>query len=220
MQRYDWRDTERLLVGARGTIKRHALETGGAGSIGSKCATEHKSAPASNTFDLDLTRILPRLHAYAMSLTRNADSAQDLVQQTVMKALAARDSFQAGSNFTGWLFRIQRNEFFSQIRRTRRAVQIYGDVEAVPDPPRQESGLMLRDFVRAFRQLSRGELDAMLLSQLEGWTSRQIADRSVGLAAGTVKSRVSRGRAKLARLLKLADPTPIGARPHKADRYI
>jgi RNA polymerase sigma-70 factor (ECF subfamily) len=105
-------------------------------------------------FDLDLRGMLPQLRAYALSLTRNGDRADDLVQQTAMKALAGRDSFRVGTNFAGWIFRIQRNEFISELRRNRPTV----DFDSVPEhtvsePPRQEHGLVLREFLGAFYQL-------------------------------------------------------------------
>ena len=73
-------------------------------------------------FHADLTTILPRLRIYALSLTRDPDRADDLVQQTVVKSLAGRQSFRPGTNFAGWLFRIQRNEFISGLRRQRPTV--------------------------------------------------------------------------------------------------
>jgi len=152
-------------------------------------------------FELDLTDNLTRLRVYALSLTRNGDRADDLVQQTVLKALAGRESFRPGTNFAGWLFRIQRNEFISELRRTRLIVDVFDEVAATLSvAPRQESGLILREFLGAFRQLPQGSRQALLLAQLEGLSYQQIADH-VGIAQGTVKSRISRGRASLARLL-------------------
>ena len=78
-----------------------------------------RQAPTGD-FDTDLTQLLPRLRIYALSLTRNSVRADDLVQQTVVRSLAGRDSFRPGTNFPGWLFRIQRNEFISGLRRERR----------------------------------------------------------------------------------------------------
>ena len=158
--------------------------------------------PAINTeFNLGLTGSLARLRVYALSLTRNGDRADDLVQQTVLKALAGRESFLPGSNFAGWLFRIQRNEFISELRRTRPIADVFeGVADTLQVAPCQEVGLVLREFVGAFRQLPRGSRQALLLAQLEGLSHQQIADH-FGIAQGTVKSRISRGRASLARLL-------------------
>ena len=137
-------------------------------------------------FELDLTDNLTRLRVYALSLTRNGDRADDLVQQTVLKALAGRESFRPGTNFAGWLFRIQRNEFISELRRTRLIVDVFDEVAATLSvAPRQESGLILREFLGAFRQLPQGSRQALLLAQLEGLSYQQIADH-VGIAQGTV----------------------------------
>ena len=77
-----------------------------------------RQAPTSD-FDTNLTQLLPRLRVYAMSLTRDPSRADDLVQETVMRSLAGRKSFRPGTNFPGWLFRIQRNEFISDLRHER-----------------------------------------------------------------------------------------------------
>ena len=168
-------------------------------------------------FDLDLRGILPQLRAYALSLTRNGDRADDLVQQTAMKALAGRDSFRVGTNFAGWIFRIQRNEFISELRRNRPTVGFDSVPEqSVSEPPRQEHGLVLREFLGAFRQLSRSARETLLLSRIEGCSHRQIASRA-GISVGTVKSRLSRARETLARLLELPVSGPAAvAHSHHA----
>jgi len=159
-----------------------------------------RKAPTGD-FDTDLTQLLPRLRIYALSLTRDSVRADDLVQQTVLQALAGRKSFRLGTNFPGWLFRIQRNEFISELRRTRPIADVFeGVADTLQVAPCQEVGLVLREFVGAFRQLPRGSRQALLLAQLEGLSHQQIADH-FGIAQGTVKSRISRGRASLARLL-------------------
>ena len=82
-----------------------------------------RQAPTGD-FDTDLTQLLPRLRIYALSLTRDSVRADDLVQQTVLRSLAGRNSFRPGTNFPGWLFRIQRNEFISGLRRERPTVEL------------------------------------------------------------------------------------------------
>ena len=159
-------------------------------------------------FDLDLKGILPQLRVYALSLTRNGDRADDLVQQTALKALAGRDSFRVGSNFAGWIFRIQRNEFISELRRSRPTVELDSPAaHAVFEPPRQQEGLIFCELLAAFAQLSRGGRQALLLSQLEGCSHQQIATRA-GISIGTVKSRIWRGRAMLTQLLDLPMTVP------------
>ena len=73
-------------------------------------------------FRANLTTLLPRLRIYAMSLTRDPDRADDLVQQTVLHSLAGEESFRPGTNFPGWVFRIERNELISGLRRQRPTV--------------------------------------------------------------------------------------------------
>jgi RNA polymerase sigma-70 factor (ECF subfamily) len=153
-----------------------------------------------DVFNASLKDVLPRLRVYAMSLTRDRDRADNLVQQTSLKALAGRESFRPGTNFSGWIFRIERNEFISELRRGRPTVDIDAAGATPSTPPRQDSGLVMREFMTAFRQLSRGSRQALLLSRLEGHTHEQIASRA-GVAVGTVKSRMWRGRAALQRLL-------------------
>ena len=163
-------------------------------------------------FDLDLKEILPRLRIYALSLTHNRDRADDLVQQTAMKALAGRASFRVGTNFGGWIFRIQRNEFISELRRNRPTVELDSPAAyEVQEQPRQEHRLVLRDVLGALRQLSVDGRQALLQSQIEGCSHQEIASRA-GISIGTVKSRISRGRTALARLLDLPRVSAMPAR--------
>ncbi len=158
-----------------------------------------------DTFNASLTDALPRLRVYALSLTRDRDRAENLVQQTSFKALVGRESFRPGTNFGAWIFRIERNEFISEVRRERPTVAIT-DVEAtLSTQPTQYSGLIMREFMAAFRHLSRGSRQALLLSKIEGHSYDQIADHA-GIAVGTVKSRIWRGREALERLLASKAP--------------
>ena len=151
-------------------------------------------------FNASLTEALPRLRVYALSLTRDCDRAENLVQQTSLKALAGRESFCPGTNFGAWIFRIERNEFISGLQRERPTVDIDDANAALSTPPTQDSGLIMREFVTAFRQVSRGSRQALLLFTLGGQSYEQIGSHT-GVAMGTVKSRISRGRAELQRLL-------------------
>ena len=145
--------------------------------------------------------ILPRLRLYALSLTHDRDRANDLVQETVLKALAGRNSFRPGTNFSGWIFRIQRNEFISSLRRMKPTVPIDTAVaDSLTQRPTQENGLVMREFLKAFGQLSPGQREALVLAVVEGQPYDVIAAH-VGVSIGTIKSRVSRARATLARLL-------------------
>lgn len=152
-------------------------------------------------FHEQLKAILPRLRIYALSLTRDRDAADDLVHDTVIKALTGRNSFQPGTNLAAWLFRIQRNEFISGLRRRRPTVPVDTTIaESLAHPPHQDSGLVMREFVSAFGKLAAAQREALLLAVLEGLPYETIADRT-GVSVGTVKSRISRGRDTLERLL-------------------
>lgn len=152
-------------------------------------------------FHADLKTVLPRLRVYALSLTRDGHRADDLVQDTVVKALAGRNSFRAGTNFPAWLFRIQRNEFISGLRRLRPTVRFEDSIAyELSCRPNQENGLIMREFIAAFGLLASYQREALLLAVLEGWSYERIA-AFTGVSVGTVKSRVSRGRATLMRIL-------------------
>jgi RNA polymerase sigma-70 factor, ECF subfamily len=152
-------------------------------------------------FHDQLKAMLPRLRFYALSLTHDRDRTNDLVQETVVKALAGRASFRPGTNFAGWVFRIQRNEFISGLRRQRPTVPIDTTItESLTTRPTQENGLVMREFLRAFAQLNPGQREALVLAAVDGLPYDEIAEQ-VGVSVGTIKSRVSRGRATLARLL-------------------
>src|SRR5471030_1183151 len=138
-------------------------------------------------FHEQLKTILPRLRVYALSLTRDRDSADDLVHDTVVKALTGRKSFQPGTNLSAWLFRIQRNEFISGLRRRRPTVPVDTHVaEALEHPPLQDNGLIMREFVGAFSQLPTAQREALLLAVVEGLPYEVIARRT-GVSVGTVK---------------------------------
>jgi RNA polymerase sigma-70 factor, ECF subfamily len=157
-------------------------------------------------FHEQLKAILPRLRIYALSLTRDRDAADDLVQDTVLKALKGRHSFQLGTNLAAWLFRIQRNEFITGIRKQRPTVPVDTEIaERLSHPAHQESGLVMREFVSAFGKLVATQREALLLAVIEGLPYEEIAEHT-GVSVGTVKSRISRGRDTLERLLLEGEP--------------
>lgn len=159
-----------------------------------------RQAPTGD-FETDLKQLLPRLRVYALSLTRDSVRADDLVQQTVLQSLIGRHSFRPGTNFPGWLFRIQRNEFISGLRRERPTVELNDAIAStLSQAQRQESGIVMREFKKAFRTLAGDQRRALLMTALEGQSHETIADAS-GVAIGTVKSRVSRARAQLREML-------------------
>jgi RNA polymerase sigma-70 factor (ECF subfamily) len=159
-------------------------------------------------FHEQLKAILPRLRIYALSLTRDRDAADDLVHDTVIKALTGRRSFQPGTNLAAWLFRIQRNEFISGLRRQRPSVPVDTAIaESLSHPAHQDSGLIMREFVTAFAKLVPTQREALLLAVLEGLPYEVIAAHT-GVSVGTVKSRISRARDTLERLLLEGESRP------------
>jgi RNA polymerase sigma-70 factor (ECF subfamily) len=164
-------------------------------------STQTKQDDGTQDFHEQLKTILPRLRIYALSLTRDRDAADDLVHDTVIKALTGRNSFQPGTNLAAWLFRIHRNEFISGLRRRRPTVPVDTAIaESLSHPPHQDSGLVMREFMSAFGKLAAAQREALLLAVLEGLPYETIAEHT-GVSVGTVKSRISRARDTLERLL-------------------
>ncbi len=152
-------------------------------------------------FHEELKTLLPRLRCYALTLTRDRDVADDLVHDTVIKALTNRHRFQIGTNLGAWLFCIERNEFISSLRRRRPTVPVDSKIaESLSHLPQQDTALIMREFVMAFGKLASVQREALLLAVLEGLPYDVIAKRT-GVSIGTVKSRVSRARDMLERLL-------------------
>ena len=147
---------------------------------------------------------LPALRAFALSLTRNADRADDLVQDTVEKAWRHIASFTPGSNLRGWLCTILRNAYYSDLRKWRREVAdpdgIF--VARLSVRPAHDGALAFREFLAAFAKLTPEHREILTLVGALGFSYDEAAEVTM-LALGTVKSRVSRARAILSSLLEL-----------------
>ena len=142
------------------------------------------------------------LRAFARSLVHDPSRADDLVQETILKAWTNLDSFQKGTNMRAWLFTILRNTFYSDLRKHRREVE---DVEGryaarVSEKPAQHGVMEMRDFEAAFKTLPPDQREALTLVGASGLSYEEAAE-ICGCAIGTVKSRVNRARGKLAELL-------------------
>lgn len=153
----------------------------------------------------ELVQHLPALRAFALSLTREGASADDLVQDTIVKAWTNMDKFQAGTNLRAWLFTILRNTFYSSRRKTRREVNDTDGIHASRQAtrPDHDGKLALNDFRAAFRQLPDEQREALILVGASGFSYEEAAEMT-GVAVGTVKSRANRGRRKLSELLDLS----------------
>jgi RNA polymerase sigma-70 factor (ECF subfamily) len=182
-----------------------------------------KDGGSNESFRRDLLNVLPHLRAFARGLCGRVDFADDLVQETAIKAWAARDRFAPGTNFRAWTFAILRNHYLSELRRARYHADY--DPEAAERllviDAQQEEGLHLSDMEDALRQLSPERREAVLLVGAGGFTYEEAAAIS-GCAVGTMKSRVARARAELTRLLaddRFEDAPPPGDRvPHTHKR--
>ncbi|MCA8908090.1 MAG: sigma-70 family RNA polymerase sigma factor [Rhodospirillaceae bacterium] len=166
----------------------------------------------------ELEGFIPSLRRYARSLTHDADQADDLVQETLLKAIGNIDRFDPETNLRAWLFTILLNTFKSQRRMAaRRGVHVEWEdtADQSVQPPVQDLSMELKAFARAIEELPGHERETLMLVALEGFSYGEAA-AVLGTEIGTVKSRVSRARAKL-RDFDDADSepsTPPPARPH------
>lgn len=154
----------------------------------------------------EIINFLSPLRAFAISLSGNTAAADDLVQDTIVKAWSNIDKFQPGTNMQAWLFTILRNTFYSDRRKHRREVPDPDGLHAASlfELPAHDGKLAFRDFHRAFSQLSAEHREVLILVGASGFSTEQTAEM-IGIAVGTVKSRTSRARKRLAILMGLEE---------------
>jgi RNA polymerase sigma-70 factor, ECF subfamily len=168
---------------------------------------------------------LPALRAFAMSLCGRRDQADDLVQETMLKAWANQHRFRLGTNMNAWLFTILRNQYYSQGRKRGREQSdpdgLFTASLGVPAP--QHAALDLADFRVALAALPPDQREALVLVGASGFSYEEAA-AICGCATGTIKSRVSRARSRLHEMLDgdapgcaepASDPAPL-SRPFAA----
>lgn len=160
---------------------------------------------------LDVVAHVQRLRRYARFLCRNTADADDLVQDTLVKAIARADQFKPGSELRVWLFSILHNAFVSGARSYERrqraslnAVEDGGRIEA-----NQEIQIELHRVVAALDRLPDDQRRVILLVSVDGLTTDEAAEL-LGLPVGTVRSRLARGREALRRLTR-RDPAPVAS---------
>jgi RNA polymerase sigma-70 factor (ECF subfamily) len=158
--------------------------------------------PLTDSLRDDILASVPSLRAFAISLSGNGDRADDLVQETLLRALANIDSFQPGSNLPAWLFTILRNLFRSDYRKRRREVEDAegGYAKTLKAQPAQNAHLEFEEFRAALDKLPQDQREALILVGASGF-SYEDAAAICGCAVGTIKSRVNRARSKLSALL-------------------
>ena len=153
-------------------------------------------------FKAELTPIIPDLRAFGRSLCGNATFADDLVQESMLKAWNARARFRAGTNIKAWTFTIMRNAFYSDARRSWRQQALDPEVAeatlvANDDP---DSAMELLSVQNALLALPEDQREALILVTAGGMAYEEVAE-ICGVAVGTIKSRVSRARNALLDLM-------------------
>jgi RNA polymerase sigma-70 factor (ECF subfamily) len=161
------------------------------------------SGPSDQDFKNKLATIIPQMRAFARSLCGNADLADDLVQETMIKAWAARTRFQKDTNFRAWTFTILRNHYFSQVRRNRFVGEWDDDAadRLLATSAKQNDRIYLGDLLRGLQQLPVTQREALVLVGAGGLSYEEAATIT-GVAIGTVKSRVARARIALEAIME------------------
>jgi len=152
----------------------------------------------------EIVEHLASLRAFAMSLTRNSATADDIVQDTIVKAWSNIDKFEPGTNMRAWLFTILRNTYYSLHRkRSREVADVDGEYAAqLSEKPEHDGRLAMTDFRDAFAQLPDDQREVLILVGASGFSYEEAAEMC-GCAVGTIKSRANRGRKRLAELMHL-----------------
>ena len=156
-----------------------------------------------NVENHDLIACVPHLRAFARFLTGNRERADDLVQDTVVRALTAAHQFQPGTNLKAWMFTILRNQHYNDLRKNRIRLQSLDDpsIGEAAAAPTQEAHLEFGDFRRAFWQLGEDQREVLILVGASGLSYEEAA-RVCRCPTGTIKSRVSRARRELLKTMR------------------
>lgn len=170
---------------------------------------------AAPDFQRDLIALIPHMRAFARSLCGNAADADDLAQDAVAKAWKSRDSYQLGTNLKAWTFMILRNQFYSDKRRSWRSMPLDQEVaeRTLVAYGNADDALALDDVRQALAMLPDAQREALIMVGAGGFSYEEAAE-VMGVAVGTVKSRVSRARVDLAAILEtgqyVRDGQPAG----------
>ncbi len=149
------------------------------------------------SFKDDLIALLPNLRAFARSLCGNPDWADDIVQETILRAWASQHAFEPGTNLKAWMFTILRHYFYNEVRKRRHSAEVRS-----ADPPQaivdecQPLQLHLADLSRELNKLPAEQREALILTSVHGFSYEQVAS-ICNCALGTAKSRVARARRAL-----------------------
>jgi RNA polymerase sigma-70 factor, ECF subfamily len=156
--------------------------------------------------------IIPHLRSFARGLCGNRDLADDLAQDAMTRAWAARTSFQPGTNFRAWIFMILRNQFYTTIRKNSRMVSWDPEIaeRLLVVNASQHDRINVEDVAKALQKLSAEQREVLMLIGANGMSYDEAAE-VMGCAIGTIKSRLARGRVALSALINGPEDLTDGA---------
>jgi RNA polymerase sigma-70 factor (ECF subfamily) len=166
------------------------------------------------TFKDGLLKSIQAMRGFAVYLSGSADRADDLVQEALTKAWANQEKFTPGTNLKAWLFTILRNTYYSHLRSRSREVEDVNEAysASLAVNGEQLAHMDMADMNHALQRLPPEQREALLLISASDMSYEEAAS-VCGVAVGTIKSRVNRGRAKLAKLLFVEDGNEFGPGP-------
>jgi RNA polymerase sigma-70 factor (ECF subfamily) len=160
----------------------------------------------------EVVGLIPALRAFAWSLSHNGSDADDLVQDTLIKAWSNREKFEPGTNLRAWLFTILRNTYYTAVLRRRREVRDETGEYAgtLKTPATQDWSVAVRALQAALQKLPAEHREALILVGAAGLSYEEAAE-ICGCALGTIKSRVNRARARLLKIMEAEDVNDVMA---------
>jgi RNA polymerase sigma-70 factor (ECF subfamily) len=171
--------------------------------IGTNNSKSEDSEGQMNQVYAEIEDYVPQLRRYALALSHNPVAADDLVQESVARALTKSDLFNAGTNLRAWLFTIMHNVHISNARRQKHiGMPVDPDIAAatLATQPSQESPLVIKALNRAMQVIPDSQRVAVIMAGVEGMSYEEISEH-LNVPVGTIKSRVSRGRDALRKAL-------------------
>ena len=180
------------------------LPAGSSPATGAHVEVSTLAAPLP-AFKSELLASIPSLRAFALSLSYQPDKADDLVQETLVKAWANQHMFRPETNLKAWLFTILRNQFYTEFRKHRLEVPDSDGYWSSRLATQPAQGIRLEFALcrKALKQLPADQREALLLVGVSGLSYEEAA-QVCGVALGTIKSRINRGRARLAGLMNMS----------------
>src|SRR5215469_6848753 len=173
-----------------------------------KMPSDAKDIPPMEDIRQLIAAEIPRLRRYARALLRDKDRADDLVQDTILRALEKNHLYQRGTNLRAWLFTMMHNQYVNHTRRSaRRGQRILLEQVPLASPAPQFAGLELRDLETAIARLPQEQRETLLLIGIEGMKYEEVA-QICAVPIGTVRSRLSRAREELRRMIDGVEDVP------------